>query len=104
MEPGHLINLDYSRASAYSLAVGASWGRLDIFFLVYYFSFLSSCPWETARYKLKCCLKGPLSPKQPTNQPTTLTKQAYQKSWYSEDKQTSRRKTVSLNGLVYSND
>ena len=33
MEPGHLINLDYSRASAYSLAVGASWGRLDIFFL-----------------------------------------------------------------------
>ena len=24
--------------------------------------------WETARYKLKYCLKGPLSPKQPTNQ------------------------------------
>ena len=26
--------------------------------------------WETARYRLKYCLKGPLNPKQPTNQPT----------------------------------
>ena len=25
-------------------------------------------PWETARYRLKYCLKGPLNPKQPTNQ------------------------------------
>ena len=25
--------------------------------------------WETARYRLKYCLKGPLNPKQPTNQP-----------------------------------
>ena len=24
--------------------------------------------WETARYRLKYCLKGPLNPKQPTNQ------------------------------------
>ena len=23
--------------------------------------------WETARYRLKYCLKGPLNPKQPTN-------------------------------------
>ena len=34
-------------------------------------SFLLSSPslWETARYRLKYCLKGPLNPKQPTNQP-----------------------------------
>ena len=31
--------------------------------------FLSPSLWETARYRLKYCLKGPLNPKQPTNQP-----------------------------------
>ena len=31
------------------------------------FSALSPSLWETARYRLKYCLKGPLSPKQPTN-------------------------------------
>ena len=50
-----------------ALAVGAGGGCLDIFSLVYYFSFLSPSLWETARYRLKYCLKGPLSPKQPTN-------------------------------------
>ena len=50
------------------LAVGASGGCLDIFSLVCRFSFLSPSLWETARYRLKYCLKGPLSPKQPTNQ------------------------------------
>ena len=35
---------------------------------VYHFSFLSPSLWETARYRLKCCLKGPLNPKQHTNQ------------------------------------
>ena len=49
------------------LAVGAGGGCLDIFSLVYHFSFLSPSLWETARYRLKYCLKGPLSPKQPTN-------------------------------------
>ena len=49
-----------------ALAVGA--GGLDIFLLIYPFSFLSPSLWETARYRLKYCLKGPLSPKQPTNQ------------------------------------
>ena len=29
---------------------------------------LSPSLWETARYRLKYCLKGPLNPKQPTNQ------------------------------------
>ena len=53
-----------------ALAVGASRGRLDIFTLIYLFSPLSPSLWETARYRLKYCLKGPLNPKQPTNQPT----------------------------------
>ena len=53
-----------------ALAVGAGGGCLDFFSLVYHFSLLSPSLWETARYRLKYCLKGPLSPKQPTNQPT----------------------------------
>ena len=51
------------------LAVGAGGGCLDIFTLIYPFSPLSPSLWETARYTLKYCLKGPLNPKQPTNQP-----------------------------------
>ena len=50
------------------LAVGAGVGCLDIFTLLYPFSSLSPSLWETARYSLKYCLKGPLNPKQPTNQ------------------------------------
>ena len=50
-----------------ALAVGA--GYLDIFSLIYPISILSPSLWETARYRLKYCLKGPLSLKQPTNQP-----------------------------------
>ena len=50
------------------LAVGAGGGCLDIFSLIYHFSFLSPPLWETAQYRLKYCLKGLLSPKQPTNQ------------------------------------
>ena len=56
-----------------SLAVGAGGGCLDIFSLVYHFSFLTPSLWETARYRLKYCLKGPLSPNQPTNQPTNVS-------------------------------
>ena len=51
-----------------ALAVGVDGGCLDIFTLVYLFSPLSPSLWETARYRLKYCLKGPLNPKQPTNQ------------------------------------
>ena len=57
-----------------ALAVGAGRGCLDIFTLIYPFSSLSPSLWETARYRLKYCLKGPLNPKQPTNQPHTLNK------------------------------
>ena len=49
-----------------ALAVGV--GCLVIFTLIYRFSPLSPSLWETARYRLKYCLKGPLNPKQPTNQ------------------------------------
>ena len=52
-----------------ALAIGAGGGGLDIFTLIYPFSPLSPSLWETARYRLKYCLKGPLNPKQPTNQP-----------------------------------
>ena len=60
-----------------ALAVGAGGDCLDIIFLIYPFSPLSSSLWETARYRLKYCLKGPLSPKQPTNQPTVVLQQVY---------------------------
>ena len=49
-----------------ALAVGAGWGYLDIFTLVYPFS---PSLLETVRYRLKYCLKGPLNPKQPTFYP-----------------------------------
>ena len=53
-----------------ALAVGAGGGGLDIFTLIWPFSPPSPSLWETARYRLKYCLKGPLNPKQPTNQPS----------------------------------
>ena len=52
-----------------ALTVSAGGGCLDISTLIYPFSPLSPSLWETARYRLKYCLKGPLNPKQPTNQP-----------------------------------
>ena len=45
-----------------ALAVGAGGGCLDII-SIFFLPLL-----ETARYRLKYCLKGPLSPNQPTNQ------------------------------------
>ena len=51
-----------------ALTVGAGGGGLDIFTLIYPFFPLSPSLWETARYRLKYCLKGPLNPK-PTNRP-----------------------------------
>ena len=46
-----------------ALAIGAGGVVWTFFSLIYLFSFLL----ETTRYRLKYCLKGPLSPKQPTN-------------------------------------
>ena len=68
--PGHLTDLDKSKTRAN--CAGAGGGCLDIFSLVYHFSFLSPSLRETARYRLKYCLKGPLNPKQSTNQPNPL--------------------------------
>ena len=54
-----------------ALAVGAGGGCLDIFYS--HLSFLFFLPlWETTRYRLKYCLKGPLNPKQPTKSATGL--------------------------------
>ena len=66
-----------------ALAVGAVGGCLDFFTLVYTFSPLSPFLWDTARYRLIHCLKGPLNPKQPTNLsvPTTI------KLYYARPKQ-----------------
>ena len=52
-----------------ALAVGAG-GVVWTFLLSSILSPLSPCLWKTARYRLKYCLKGPLNPKQPTNQKT----------------------------------
>ena len=67
-----------------ALAVGAGGGCLDIFTLVYHFSFLSPSLWETARYRLKYCLKRALSPKHPTNQPTNHTMSQITARWMGE--------------------
>ena len=48
-----------------ALKVGAGEGRFGLS-LVCHFSLLSPSLWETARYSLKYCLKGSLSPKQST--------------------------------------
>ena len=45
-----------------ALAVGVVW----TFLLSSILSPLSPSLWETAQYRLKYCLKGPLNPKQPT--------------------------------------
>ena len=60
--PGRPISLDGRRA--YCACSG--WGLLDISSHLS-FSFLSPSLWETVRYRLKYCLKGPLNPKQPKN-------------------------------------
>ena len=65
--PGVLLNLILVGQGPTALTVGAGGGCTDIFSLSYHFSLLSPSLWETARYRLKYCLKGPLSPKQPTN-------------------------------------
>ena len=56
-----------------AFAVGAGEGYMDIFIILYPFSPLSPVLWETVRYRLKYYLKGPLNPKQPTNQPTYIS-------------------------------
>ena len=66
--PGRPTNLITVGQGPTVLAVGAGGGYLDILTLLYLFSPLSPSLWKTARYGLKYCLKGPLNPKQPTNE------------------------------------
>ena len=53
-----------------ALAVGAEGGGGVVwtFLLSSIRSLLSPSLWKTVQYRLKYCLKGPLNPKQPTNQ------------------------------------
>ena len=67
--PGRPTNLGFLVGQGpTALAVGAGGVVWTFFSPVYHFSLLSPSVWETARYRLKYCLKGPISPKQPTNQ------------------------------------
>ena len=72
--PGRPTGLVDSRARAYCACSRCGWGFVWTFLFSSIFSFLSPSLWETARYRLKYCLKGPLNPKQPTNQPTMKEK------------------------------
>ena len=68
--PGCPTYLDSSRARAYCACSRCGWDCLDIFSLVYFFFFLpilGEGPF----------LKGPLSPKQPTNQPSYSSSYVY---------------------------
>ena len=67
---GVLLTWIKVRQGPAALAEGAGGGCLDIFTLIYHFYLLSPSLWETARYRLKYYLKGPLNPNQPTNQLT----------------------------------
>ena len=49
------------------LAVGADGGCLDLFSVIFHFSYFSLSLGD-GRYSLKYCLKGTLSPKQPSKQ------------------------------------
>ena len=76
--PGRPTILIFVGQGPTALAVGAGGGCLDIFTLIYPFSFLSPSLWETAQYRLKYCLKGLLNPKQPTNQKINFASSFFQ--------------------------
>ena len=67
-----ILLLDKCKARAYCACSRCGWGFLDNFSLVHHFSFISPSLWETARYRLNYCNKGPFSPKQPTNLPSKM--------------------------------
>ena len=57
--PGHPTIWITAGKGPTALAVGAGGGYLDSFTLLYPFSPLTPFLWETARYRLKYCTKGP---------------------------------------------
>ena len=64
--PGHPTILITVWHGPIALVVGAG-GVVWTVLLSSILSLLSPSLWETARYRLKYCLKGLLNPKQPTN-------------------------------------
>ena len=72
--------LDNSRARAYCACNRCGWGLFGHFYSR--LSFLSSPSlWETAQYRLKYCLKGPLNQKK-QNQPTNPEKELIKQTWH----------------------
>ena len=71
--PGRPTNLDNSGARAYC-ACSRCGRRLFGFFFLSSITTLFFLPlWDTARYRLKYCIKGPLNPKQPTKPTFSLS-------------------------------
>ena len=66
--PGRPTNWMIVGQGPIALAIGAGGGCLDIFTLLCPFSLLSPSFLDSAQYRLKYCIKGPLNQKQPTNQ------------------------------------
>ena len=64
---GRPTNVDDCGTRAYCAYGRCGWGLFGHFSIVYHFSLLSPFLWETARWRVKYCLKGPLNTKQPTN-------------------------------------
>ena len=62
--PGHTTIWIIVGQGLFALAVGAGGELFGHFLTLLYPSLFSPSLWETARYRLKCCLKGPLNPKQ----------------------------------------
>ena len=60
------VNFQYRGVLLVGIKVGAG-GVVWTFFLSFITSCISPSLWETARYRLKYCLKGPFSLIQPTN-------------------------------------
>ena len=57
--PGRPTNLNSSRTKAYCACSWCNWGLFEYFSLAHHFSFLSLSLSETARYRLKYCLREP---------------------------------------------
>ena len=74
---GRPTNVDNSRARAYS-AYSADRGLFGHCLSLSSVNFLlSPSLWETARCRLKYCLKGPLTPQQPTSQNCEICRAQY---------------------------
>ena len=65
--PGRATILIIVGLGSIALAVGTGGVCSEIFTLLYPFPPLSPSLWETARYRLKYCLIGPLNSKQPNH-------------------------------------